>query len=211
MGALGALGGAMQKKPGAFDPNKYGLGGLYGDTAEQQGIAGDFMGHLRKVGSGQEQGISQGELGQMTRQGKGMIQQQAQTDLARLGEAALATGQGGRSGALGQNIASVNRNALNATRGLGGDALNYALQQRGADRDRAVRAGQTGLAALGQERGLQAQLAKLQYFGVPTGTGSYIGGQFQRDQFSRGRNILGGFMSGFSSGLGGGMGGMRTG
>jgi hypothetical protein len=159
---LGALGGLLARKPPGFKAEKYGLQGLW-SPERQQGYAGASLDYLQRVGTGQEKGISRGELSGLTGPGRLHIAQQARRGMMQLGEASLASGQGARGGALGQNILGMQRQALDATRGLEGGAVNFALQQRAADRDRALQANEIGFRAMGAERGLQSDLARLSH------------------------------------------------
>jgi len=198
--AIGGIGAASQKKPKQYDPKQYGLGPLW-DFDRQSAFANSALDYLQNVATGGEKGLTQGEMSQMTAPGRAHLRQGLNQALMQMGEGSLARGLGARGGQHPQNVLAANRQFLDAMRGLETNTVNYALQQRGQDRDRALRANQIGFGAIGNERALQADQARMQY-GVENAR-HQMGGPFRR--FLQGAAAGAGMGMGMGGGMGMGM------
>ncbi len=159
---LGAVAGASQKKPLTFDREREGLGADF-SPERRKSFLNPALDYLQKVATGQQVGISQGEATRLGAGARGRLGAQDRAQKMNLAEQAIAGGAGPRGGATQAAMAQVGRGTIGAQRGIDQGILNYVLQQRGQDRNRALRAGSMGAGILGRDKALDAQLAAKQF------------------------------------------------
>lgn len=186
---IGAIGGALKRKPMAYK-----MADQVTDMDFRKQYAGDTLGYLQDMSSGNKPLMSQAEINMQLTGSRGRLAGDMAAERMRIAERAL--GRQGRMGGMAEaSMAALGREGLGQSRQLEAGVQNSLAQQAPGLRLQAAGMG-LGQINADQDRYLDEYHRKFAQ-------------DAQRQQFSRFGNILGGAVSGASSmsGLGGLFGG----
>lgn len=181
---LGAIGGAMQKKPRLYDEFDQ-----ITDAPYREDYGRGVLDYLRMMSLGGQPLMNQAEINRMTSGARGRLDADAAAARMRINERNM--GLQGRIGGMQQaSMDELDRALLGQKRQLEAGVQNTLAAQAPGMR---LQAAGMGLNFLGGQEGLAAQEHRMLQDSLN-----------QRAGFSRGANILGGALAGF--GMGGGLG-----
>lgn len=190
---LGAIAGAMKKKPMAYKPVDQMTTPDY-----RKDFSGDVLGYLRGMADGSKPLMSQAEITRQLSGSRGRLFADQDAARMRIGERAL--GRQGRMGGMAEaSMAALDREGLGQSRQLEAGLQNTLASAAPAARAQAANTGLNFMRG-DQNEYLDEMHQKFQQ-------------DMARQQFSKWGNILGGAVSGMSAasgmgGMGGGMSGM---